>query len=126
MVPSSGHFGHLKAGMQTVGKETFQVPADLNSCIFSVSIILTSKPKRVFCGKSYLFSLMKNYSLLCERVSCSYDADGREIATILNEFHQSLQREKTFSLILRPQKNFPSGNLCLNVMLHGKIRDNDF
>ena len=34
-------------------KETFQAPTDLNSCLFSKGIILTSKPKWDFCVKSY-------------------------------------------------------------------------
>ena len=33
-------------------KETFQVPTDLSSCIFSIGIILTSKPKCDFSVKS--------------------------------------------------------------------------
>ena len=34
-------------------KETFQTPTDLNSCLFSKGIIITSKPKWDFCIKSY-------------------------------------------------------------------------
>ena len=34
-------------------KETFQAPTDLNSCLFSKGIIITSKPKWDFCVKGY-------------------------------------------------------------------------
>ena len=51
--------------MQNVRKKkTFQAPTDLNSCVFSIGIILTSKPKWNFCVMSYsLVSLgpMQNY-----------------------------------------------------------------
>ena len=50
VVPWSSHFGPASKVRK---KETFQAPTDLNSCIFSVGIILSSKPKWDFRVKSY-------------------------------------------------------------------------
>ena len=54
--------------------------------------------------------------------------DGCKIATILNDFNQSLERKKNFSSRVYGLKKEPSHQeiLCLKVMLHGTIRNNDF
>ena len=67
----SGHFGHfVSRHANCAQKEMFQVSTDLISCICSIGIILTLKPKWYFCVKSY--SVVHEellFSLLCECVS---------------------------------------------------------
>ena len=53
VVAWSRHFGYfVSRHTNCAQKEMFQAPTDLNSCIFSICVILTSKPKWNFCLKS--------------------------------------------------------------------------
>ena len=91
MVPWSGHFGHFVSRHQKCARRN--VPSTIWSKFLYIAtgIILTSKPKWNFCLMSYGLA---SWRIPCKCVLCSYRCDGSEIATVLNEFNQSLERKQ--------------------------------
>ena len=120
LLPWSLLFGHfVRQHAICAQKVKFQVPTDLNSCIFSTGIILTSKQKWDFCVKScnlvswriIIFASVQ--WLVCRAPGVvQLRFDGSEIVTMLNEFNQCLERKTNLICrcsCLRPQINIPSG-----------------
>ena len=92
-------------------KEMFQAPADVNSCKFSIGIVLTAKPKWDFCVKSFsLVSWRINSFTSARKCVVWWQCDGSEIATILNEFNQSLEGKGNLISCLLSKNTFPPGN----------------
>ena len=134
VVPWSGHFGyfvsrHANCQWTVPKKKRSWVPTDLNSCAFSIGIILTSKAKWDFCVNSY--SLVSRRIIIfasvrrCERVS-QLRWDGSEIATILNEFNQSLERKKNLvcrRLLMSSRKTSQQEIFCLRRAATAKKSD---
>ena len=100
----SGHFGHfLSRHAKCTQKETFQAPTDINSCVFSIGIILTLKPKWNFCVMSYSsvsLGLMKNcYFCFCANVCRAVTTRRQRNRRDNVKWTQSKFREKeTFKL----------------------------
>ena len=83
--------------MQTMcKKKVFKAPTDLNSCIFSVGIILTSKPKWDFCVKSYSlvsWRIIHFCANVCRAVTMRLKRNRHYIKWIQSKFRE----EKNFS-----------------------------
>ena len=90
MVPWSGHFDFVSRHQKCARRN---VPSTIWSKFLYIAtgIILTSKPKWNFCLMSYGLA---SWRIPCKCVLWSYRCDGSEIATVLNEFNQSLERKQ--------------------------------
>ena len=65
-----------------------------------------------FLCKELQFGLMKKFFRFCANVFRELLCDDSEIATILNQFNQSLERRINWSsLVYVHKKNFPSRNV---------------
>ena len=79
---------------------------NITRCIYAkyhpLQIMLLPKQRGINSLVSCMNYLL--FSLLCECVPCSYDATAEKITTILNEFNQSLKREKVVACLGSQEK----------------------
>ena len=129
--PWSGHFNHIVSPHANCAqKESFQAPTDLNSCIFSVGVILTSKPKWDFCVKSYSLQLVSwritnivSVRMCVMQLLMQLRCNGTEthyFKWIQSEFRE-IEQFNLSSLVYGLKKSSLLEILCLKVML--QLRD---
>ena len=118
VVPWSGHFGyfvsrHANCQWTVPKKKRSWVPTDLNSCAFSIGIILTSKAKWDFCVNSY--SLVSRRIIIfasvrtCLAVTMRRQRDRHYFKWIQSKFREK-EKFSLSSLAYVLKKNFSTGN----------------
>ena len=85
-----------KSACKLRAKRTFQVQTDLNSSIFSIGIILTSKPKQDFCVKSKSWSYEDGGCFFCfwANVRCAVKMRRQRNHHYLKWIQSSLEGKK--------------------------------